>query len=142
MLVLVEGPAGGGKSQVTAAMLEAGEVELVADVTRLWVALSGARRGPDGRYPVRRDDDPSLEVARYMQAVVVRQALEGGADVAVTTSRRGQVARWLVVAEGAAAAFSVRTVDPGELVVRARLADPSTGTLSEACDRAVRRWYG
>ena len=50
--------------------------------------------------------------------------------------------RWRQVAEENATALTVRTVDPGESVVRARLADAVTGILSPACDRAVRRWYG
>ena len=58
MLVLIQGPAGGAKSQVAAEMLEAGEVQVLADTTALWAALSGVQRGPDGKYPVRQDDDP------------------------------------------------------------------------------------
>lgn len=141
MLTLVQGPAGSGKSQVAAEMLEAGEVEVLSDVTSLWIALSGVTRGADGRYPVRSDQDPALIVALYVQAVAVRRALEAGAAVAVTTSRRGQAARWQEVAEAVGAAFNVRTVDPGEQVVRARLAD-ADGVVSPECERAVGRWYG
>ena len=32
-------------------------------------------------------------------------------------------------------------VDPGIDVVTARLSDPATGSLSDACARAVARWY-
>ena len=138
-LHLVQGPAGGGKSQVTAEMLEAGEVQVVADVTALWAALSGAVRGPDGRYPVRDESDPALAAALYAQSVIARNVLDSGADVAVTTSRAGQEARWREVA-GERGLF-VRTVDPGEETVRARLAE-SDGSISPECDKAVRRWYG
>ena len=141
MLTLIQGPAGGGKSQLAAAMLEAGEVQVLADITRLWVALSGVERGPDGRYPVRLDSDPALAVARYLQAVAVRRGLEDGADVAVTTSRQGQVDRWRRLAIDAQSTFALRTVDPGLDVVSARLADED-GALSEACQDAIRRWYG
>ena len=140
MLTLVQGPAGGGKSQVVAEMVAAGEVSLVSDVTRLWVALGVYQRGPDGRYPVRQDQDPALATALYLQAVAVRRALETGADVAVTTSRAGQAQRWLEVAESAGQSFRVRTVDPGEAVVRARLAGPD-GSVSQECERAIGRWY-
>ena len=119
-------------------MLEAGEVSVVADVTALWAALSGATRGPDGRYPVRSEDDPALLAALYAQAVIARNVLDSGADVAVTTSRAGQEPRWREVA-GERGLF-VRTVDPGEETVRARLAD-SDGLISPECDKAVRRWY-
>lgn len=141
MLTLIEGPAGAGKSGITALMLAAGEVQVLADVTELWAALAGAVRGPDGRYPLRLDDDPALAVARYLQAVAVRQGLQDGADVAVTTSRRGQVERWRQVATEAATSFAVRTVDPGRQVVEARLADDD-GNLSAACQQAIGRWYG
>lgn len=140
-LTLIQGPAGGGKSQVAAAMLAAGEVQVVADVTRLWVAFSGAVRGPDGRYPIRLDTDPALSVARYTQAVAVRVGLEEGADVAVTTSRAGQAERWGAVADDAGTPLTVRTVDPGLAVVRARLADAATGALAPACETAIGRWY-
>ena len=147
MLILVEGPAGSGKSQVLALMRETGEVDVVSDVTRLWAALGGYERGPDGRYPVRADDDPALITALYVQAVAARRALREGAAVAVTTSRAGQAARWQALAAEVElevsfeVSYQVRTVDPGESVVRARLADPDTGELSADCSRAVQRWY-
>ena len=87
-LILIEGPAGGGKSEVADAMLAAGEVDVIADVTALWAALSGAVRGADGRYPVRLDDDPALRIARYLQRAAVRQALRISVNVAATTSQR------------------------------------------------------
>lgn len=141
MLILIEGPAGAGKSQLTTLMLEAGEIAVLADTTELWAALSGAVRGPDGRYPVRLDDDLALAVARYLKAVAVRVGLQEGADVAVTTSERGQAERWRRMAEEAGAPFAVRTVDPGRDVVEARLSD-ADGVLSEACRQAIGRWYG
>ena len=140
-LLLIEGPAGAAKSQLAAALLAAGEIEVLADVTALWVALSGAVRGPDGLYPERLDDDPALLVAQYVQAVAARQALDEGADVGVTTSRAGQVDRWREVADNAATPFILRTVDPGIAVVSSRLAGVD-GVLSAACRRAIARWYG
>ena len=142
MLTLIQGPAGGGKSQLVAAMLAAGEITIQSDVTSLWASLSGAVRGPDGRYPERSDLDPILGLALYLQAVAVRQGLQDGLNVGVTTSQAGQVERWQALADDAGTALTVRTVDPGESVARARLADAVTGILSPACDRTVRRWYG
>ena len=113
----------------------------MVDVTSIWAALSGARRGPDGRYPPRSEDDPALGAALYLQAVAARFALEQGARVGVTTSRRGQVDRWAEVARAAGVDFNVRTVDPGRDVVTARLSDPETGILSGECDQAIGRWY-
>ena len=141
MLVLIQGPAGSGKSAVANDMLSAGEVEVLLDTTALWATLSGARRGPNGRYPERAESDPSLAAALYLQTVGARFALEQGARVAVTTSRRGTEARWADVARAAGVEVNVRTVDPGEEVVRARLSDPETGILSEPCERAIGRWY-
>ena len=140
MLTLIEGPPGSGKSQVAADLLEAGEIEVLADTTALWVALSGAVRGPDGRYPIRDEADPALAAALYSQAVVARFALEQGARVGVTTSRRGQVERWAGVARAAGVEINVREIDPGESVVRARLAGPD-GVVSAECEQAIGRWY-
>ena len=141
MLNLIQGPAGSGKSQVAADMLEAGEVEVLLDVTAIWAALSGARRGPDGKFPVRSEDDPALGAALYLQAVGARFALEQGARVALTTSRRGTEARWAEVARAAGVQFNTRTVDPGRDIVVARLSDPETGVLSGPCAQAIDRWY-
>ena len=141
VLVLIEGPAGAGKSQIAAELLAAGAVSVLSDVTILWAALSGAVRGDDGRYPERDDDDEALSVARYVQAVAVRVALEAGASVAVTTSRRNQEQRWRQLADDVRTGFEVRTVDPGRAVVESRLSGDD-GKLSKACEEAINRWYG
>lgn len=160
-LTLVQGPAGGGKSAVIRDMVQAGEVQVAADVTALWAALGLVQRDPEtGRYPVRDEDDPALETALYVQAVAVRQALDAGRDVAVTTSRRGQESRWRAVAESIGAPFRARTVDPGEAEVARRLVegygvdvgvtddagiDPIESLddprLTDECRKAMARWY-
>ena len=141
-LILLQGPAGSGKSALAAQMLAAGEVGIYGDVTALWAAISGAVRDPlTGRYPVRDPDDIALEAARYIQRVLIRFGLEHGADVVVTTSQRGQENSWRAWADRAGAAFEVRTVDPGRDVVAARLADDD-GSLSAECEQAIGRWYG
>ena len=141
MLHLIAGPAGGGKSGVAAAMLAAGEVDVVADVTALWAALSGAVRDENGLYPVRLDDDPALRIARYVQRAAVRQALRNAENVAATTSQRFVEEQWQRLADEELAEFQSRIVDPGRAVVVARLSD-ANGVLSNECARAIARWYG
>ena len=141
-LTLIEGPAGSGKSQIVAEMLAADELDIVADLTAIWAALRGIERGPDGRYPIRTDDDPAIAsgLAAYVRTVVVRRGLEKDLDVAVTTGTPDTAVRWSEIAEESGAAFSVLTVDPGEAVVRDRLA--VDGVLSDECAGAIGRWYG
>ena len=140
-LLLVEGPAGSGKSQLVASMLAAGELDIVADLTGLWAALRGMARGADGRYPVRTDADPAVSsgLATYLRAAAVRQGLRADLRVAVSAGTPDMAPRWAQVAEESGAAFTVRTVDPGEQVVRDRLA--VDGELHPQCERAVNRWY-
>ena len=141
MLILVEGPAGGGKSGLAREMREAGEIDLIADNTALWVAMTGVQRGTDGRYPVRLDSDLGLHAARYLQATAVSFGLREGMRVAVTTSQRNQAERWGGLAAQHSTPFSIRTVDPGREIVTARLSDPVTGVLSDECDTAISRWF-
>ena len=140
-LTLVEGPAGSGKSQILAGMLAAGELDVVADLTALWAALRGIERGPDGRYPIRTAADPAIAsgLAAYVRAAVVRQGLRDDLDVGVTTGTPSTATRWSEVAEESGARFAVRTIDPGEAVVRDRLA--VDGVLSDECAGAIGRWY-
>ena len=143
MLLLLRGPAGAGKSQIAAGMLDHGEADVWADFTRLHVALSGVERGPDGRFPIREYGDPLVALAAYLKVVAVRQGLARGFRVVTTTSSadEGEVERARELATEAGAALDVRTVDPGESVVRARLSDPVTGELSPQCSAALSRWY-
>ncbi len=140
-LHLLQGPAGSGKSQLARDMKHAGQVDLLADVTALWAAVGVYDRGPDGRYPVRDDDDPALLAALYLQTTLVTYGLERGLNVAATTSRRDQVGRWQTLAASLGADFNVQTIDPGIDVVSERLTDPDTGKLSEECAKAINRWY-
>ena len=143
MLLLVEGPAGSGKSQLVADMLASGEIAAQADLTAIWAALRGIERDPEtGRYPIRDDSDPIIAagLAAYVRAVVVRQGLADGLDVAVTTGTPNMATHWQEVAAAQGATFRVQTVDPGEATVRARLA--TEDGLSTECVQAIRRWYG
>ena len=142
-LTLIEGPAGSGKSQMVAEMLAAGELDIQADLTGMWVALRGVERDPaTGRYPIRQDTDPAVAagLAAYLRAAAVRQGLRQGLRVGVTSGTPDTATKWAEVAREAGTAFNVVTIDPGRTVVTARL--EVDGELPEQCERAIRRWYG
>lgn len=117
-------------------------MEVVADLTSLWGAMSGAERGPDGRYPNRDDSDPLIAagVAAYVRRTVVRQALRQDLRVAVTSGTPGTAPEYAAIAEESGATFTQRTIDPGEEVVTDRLANED-GILDPQCEQAIRRWY-
>ena len=77
MLYLLQGPAGGGKSQLARDMKLAGQIDLLADTTSLWASVGVYERDPlTGLYPVRLDDDPALDpLPVYLQTTVVRYGL-------------------------------------------------------------------
>ena len=133
-LSVLRGPAGSGKSQIIRDL----QPEILADVTALWAAIKGVERDSNGLYPERRGDDPALEAARYLKAALVGFAARQGLSGIVTTSSSSPEAVERLREQGATA--GVRTVDPGEAVVRRRLAGPD-GQLSGACEQAVQRWY-
>ena len=134
-IVPIVGPAGAGKSQYIARERTAGDV--VIDYTSLWAALTGAQRGPDGKYPERRDDDPSLALMSAVKNFALSQAVERELNGFVTSSARADVER-LESRTGQQAV----TIDPGREVVEARLVDDDTRYLSDECRRALARWYG
>ncbi len=130
----VLGPAGAGKSQHVDRERRPGDV--VIDYTLLWAALTMARRGPDGRYPERGDDDPSLPLVSAVKAFALSEAVRRELGGFVTSSARSDIAR-LETRTGRPATI----IDPGRAVVAARLTDPETGILSAACSTALGRWY-
>ena len=138
-LRLLSGPAGSGKSQVADDLLADGEFEIILDITRLWAAIGGYERGPDGRYPIRADDDAALIVARYVRGVAARFAAQEGFNVVVTTSSPDQAARWQEIAEENGDTFSETVIDPGREVCEERLSQG--GFLSPECERTIDRWY-
>ena len=133
-IVPVVGPAGGGKSQFIAENIRPGWV--VLDFTMLYAGLSSAQRGPDGKYPERITGDPLLPLVSEVKALALNAAIRRELSGFVTSSARDDVPM-LERVTGQPATI----VDPGEDVVRARLADPVTGQLSEECTAAIRRWY-
>lgn len=141
-LILIQGPAGSGKTGVTRAMRRAGVVDVVADLTGIWAALTLAERDAGGMLPIRRAEDPAVVVAAHARKVAARRALDEGLRVVVTVSAPDREAEWREVADRAGARFRARTIDPGEDVVRSRLARQGEAGLSDECEKAVRRWYG
>ena len=143
-LVLIEGPGGGGKSAVAERMVAAGEAAILADMTLLWAAIRGLRRDERGRFPVREGDDPALPVAQYLRGVAVAEGLRRGLPVVVTSATPDMAPKWASAAAREGATFSVRTIDPGEQLVRQRLAEfgGSPDALDPECEFVVGRWYG
>ena len=60
----------------------------------------------------------------------------------IATNSDGDLARRAQLLSQLGPGATERIVDPGRDVVAARLSDPETGELSEACDSAIGRWYG
>ena len=142
MLILLQGPAGAAKSQHARALLADGQVDVIADLTQLHVALKALERDPaTGKYPVRKADDKALALAAYLRRTTVRQALRTGLNVVVTSGTPGLEGEYEAIAREAGTTFQVMTDDPGRSVVSERLAGAG-GTLSDECQNALNRWYG
>ena len=82
-------------------------------------------------------------MAEYLRLAAITAARVMELDIVITNSdgspqRRNEL-RILLGAED----VTEEVVDPGEDVVRARLAAGAVdGELSEQCERAIGRWYG
>ena len=138
--VLVSGPAGAGKSALARRLwLEAATLAVIVDFQSLYAALSGDRRGDDGRYPLR--DDDLLPTVEYLRRAAITAAVLRQIDV-IATNSDGDPARRAFLLGQLGDGASERIVDPGRDVVAARLADAETGELSGECDAAINRWYG
>ena len=89
-LLLIEGPAGSGKSQVAKAKLASGEYQVLADLTEIWAAIAGIERDPEtGRYPVRLDSDPTVPIAVYLRKAAVSVSLNNGLNTIVSSGTPG-----------------------------------------------------
>ena len=138
--ILISGPAGAAKSAMALELIEAqiGPVVL-ADFQAIYAALTGAIRGPDGRYPLR--DERLLPLVEYVRRAILTAARRR--DIAViATSSDGDPTRRALLLDELPVGATERVVDPGREVVTARLSDAVTGTLSPACEGAINRWYG
>ena len=144
--VLLSGPAGAGKSAIARELVEKSAAPAVAaDFQAIVVALTLAQRLPTGRYPVR--PDWLLPLASWTKKAVIRQARVRGLRLVVTNSDGDPgTRREILELLGGDGQAIERIVDPGEDVVRARLAETGLGPESEGrlepeCDQAVGRWY-
>ena len=133
-LSILRGPAGAGKSQVIAAE----RPSVVVDLTGIWAALRAFDRDDDGKFPVRTDNDPALDLAIYLKAAAVRYAAREGLSGIVTTSSSAPEAVERLREQGATA--GVQTIDPGREVATERLIG-ADGSLSDECQKALDRWY-
>ena len=138
--LLLSGPAGGGKSQLAAALrAQATEPTVIIDFTAIYVALTGDVRQPDGTFPLR--DPLLLPTVEYVRRAALTAARTRELQV-IATNSDGDAARRAFLLEQLAPGATERVVDPGRQVVEDRLSDPITGELSPECDSAVDRWYG
>ena len=139
--ILLSGPAGAGKSlraQVLLASLGVFAVKI--DFQEIYAGLLGLRRGPDGRYPERKPTDAyALPFVERMRLVMIATSIQQQLFPIVTNSDGNRQRRRLLMNQMGGAEEQI--VDPGERVVRNRLAGPD-GKLSEQCESAINRWYG
>ena len=138
--VLLSGPAGADKSQAARDRIAAaGALIVEADFQAIYAALTLAERDRRGRYPAR--DARLLPITEYVRRAAISGARERDIDVVATNSDGSPERRAFLLRELGPDAVE-EVIDPGELIVEARLTDPTTGQLSEECAGAVRRWYG
>ncbi len=139
--VLLSGPAGADKSQAARDRIAAAGAGLIvaADFQSIYAALTLAERDRRGRYPPR--DERLLPLVEYTRRAVISGARSRDIDVIATNSDGSPARREFLLRELGEDAVE-EIVDPGELIVEARLTDPTTGELSEECAGAIRRWYG
>ena len=138
--ILLSGPAGSGKSQEARRILrESGEPTIAADFQSIVAALLLLERDSEGRYPVR--PEWVLPIAEYTRRAVIAGARTRQIDTVATNSDGDPIRRGALLQQLGPDAVE-EVIDPGRLVVEARLTDPVTGQLSEECAGAVRRWFG
>ena len=138
--ILISGPAGAAKSQLARTLLEGRpDLHAVADFTAIWAAMTLVQRGPDGRYP-ERTASRILSLVEYTRGRIIDEARRREFGFIVTNSD-GDPDRRRALLERMGPGATERVVDPGEDVIRARLADPMDGALSAECFAAMQRWY-
>jgi len=145
-LELIEGPPGGGKSQILRGLVADGQLDTAVEFAAFWASLKGYRRDKNGHYPVRLKGDPAAEIAAITMEAATRASLRLGLNVGVSRSTPGNAPHYAGLADQFGATFSTRVIDPGIDVVRERLAaafpDAVTRGLSDECQAAIDKWYG
>ena len=149
-LVLVQGPPGSGKSQRVREYLEDDPNAVHVSITPIWVMLRDIKRGDNGRYPIRKDDDVTVRngLNAKLQESIVREALAdpGVSNVYVESGTRGREGKWAKVVEEVSAAtntkikFHTETHEVSIEVAAGRL--EVDGNLSDECREALGRWFG
>ena len=137
--ILLSGPAGAGKSQEAKRLRDANPgPSIIIDFQSLYAAISGDVRDPGGKYPLR--DERLLPTVQYAKQALITAAVERQIDAYVTNSDGDEEIRKRYLARLGPGARE-RIIDPGRVVVTARLSSRRTGRLSGACRSAVDRWY-
>ena len=109
------------------------------DFQSVYAAITASRRGEDGRYP-ERDENDLLPFVEFTRQRMIRAAVDADLGVVATNSDGNATRRdYLLGLLGAGAVE--RVLDPGRDVVAARLAN-AAGLLSPSCSAAMGRWYG
>ena len=141
--LLISGPAGANKSAAARRAWEdyrrTGGTAALADFQSVYAALTGDRRGPDGRYPLR--DKSLLPLVEYVRRTII-SAAQARDIYTIATNSDGNPERRSVLLNLLGAGATERILDPGRSIVEARLSNPETGDLSDECGQAVDRWYG
>ena len=140
--LLISGPAGAGKTEEARRVLEAATEPMVsADFQTILAALTLLERGPDGRFPPRRESQASwlLPLTEYVRQTIIGAAQERGVDV-VTTNSDGSPERRALLLSRLGPGATETIIDPGIDVVTQRLS--VDGTLSDQCREAIQRWAG
>ena len=110
----------------------------IADFQAVYAALTGDRRGPDGRFPLR--DPRLLPIVEYVRRSII-SAAQTRDIYTIATNSDGNPERLTLLLGLLGAGAVERIVDPGREIVTARLSDPETGDLSDECGQAIDRWY-
>ena len=139
--LLISGSAGSGKSAAAREELAASnEPAIIAEIQPLYAALLGIERGPDGRYPERRESDAhALRLAEYLRRAAITASVARGIRVITTNSDSDLDRRAFLLNElGPGATERIVTVDYD--VAISNLQGPN-GATSDQCRQAVERWH-